>query len=104
MRLLIAMTDRALSLKGEGIRFIFTVRSTLGGYWSDIFSFSAELCVSIAYTSFFTSFMCNDRCIADIIVGLSVTSVSSLKQLERFRMLPTIRSLRKSKIVYTLSF
>ena len=37
MRLLIAMTDRALSLKGEGIRFIFTVRSTLGGYWSDIF-------------------------------------------------------------------
>jgi hypothetical protein len=105
MRLLIAMTDRALSLKGEGIRFLFTVRSTLGGYWSDIFSFCAERCVSIANTSFscfaigtsgtgslntHTSFLCNDRCIADIIVVLSVTSVSSLMQLERFRILLTI--------------
>ncbi len=100
MRLLIAMTDRALSLKGEGIRFIFTVRSTLGGYWSDIFSFCAERCVSIANTSFScfaigTSFLCNDRCIADIIVVLSVTSVSSLMQLERFRILLTIRSLEE---------
>lgn len=100
MRLLIAMTDRALSLKGEGIRFIFTVRSTLGGYWSDIFSFCAERCVSIANTSFFcfaigTSFLCNDRCTVDIIVVLSVTSVSSLMQLERFRLLLPIRSLEE---------
>jgi hypothetical protein len=53
MRLLMAMTDRASSLKGEGIRFIFTVRSTLGGYWSDMISSGVERCVSFAYTPFF---------------------------------------------------